>query len=303
MTSYQHDALQTQSTWGFQRKALHLLEGLTWCEVFVWLGLHCFWVLIKSSPLGVDNPQGALLALWPFVVMLIAGLLSLDSRGQSALIRLEAALHWSACLFQAILLYHVVWQNPMQPILPLASSMYLWSCGLTFILLAGLATHLRKQTHIETSLFPVGPWFIFVSLIVWWGVSLWLASGMTWVVYFWTASIFLHGAIAPLSLRHRHAESVRVQRRASLLEPYFVLVILFLIQLRGIHSSAFMGGLEEKYPLYLQPFRGTEFFLGAGFFLLAVRFHFTAFAHAAVTVLILITDKGQCNRSRGCNRP
>jgi hypothetical protein len=50
--------------------AQHVLGGLAWCETFVGVGLHCFWVLSKSSPLGVDNAWGALLALMPFVVML-----------------------------------------------------------------------------------------------------------------------------------------------------------------------------------------------------------------------------------------
>lgn len=268
-----------------------ILDGFAWCETFIWVGLHCFWVLSKSSPLGVDTPWGALLALLPFLVMMAAGLASLNGRIRETMIRLESVLHWTAGLFQALLLFYVVWQNPMQPFLPLASSMLLWSCGLSFILLANLATQLRERTCAQTFVVASPPLFIFVSLLAWWGMSLWLASGMMWVVFFWTASILLHAVLAPLSLRTERTGTVDKQDRTLWLEPYFLLSVILLVQLRGIYNSGGMGGLEDKYVLYLQDFSSMAFFLGVGLFLLAARFRLIIFTHAAVVALLLFTDK------------
>ena len=103
------------------------MRGFAWCEVFVLLGFHLFWVLSSSGPLNVDNTWGGILALAPFAVMILLGAGSLNATICSALIRLEVPFHWMACLLQTVLLFHAVFQNPFHPVLPLSGPLYGWS--------------------------------------------------------------------------------------------------------------------------------------------------------------------------------
>ena len=267
------------------------LDGLIWSETFIWIGLHCFWVLSKSSPLSIDNPASVLLAVIPFVILLLAGAASLNLRIQGILIQLESVLHWTASLFQVFLLFHVVWQNPMEPVLPLSFSLFLWSCCLSFILLANLAAHLRRQQFPETHTYAFPTIYQLFLLIACWGISLWLAAGMTWPVYFWTVSIILHAVLAPLSLNRKKAEYALPQKTYLRLEPFLLLGMFFLVQICSINSNIFMGNHETKYLLYLSPFSSGLFFLGVAIFLTAARIHKTLFSHMLLILILLFASK------------
>ncbi len=265
----------------------HALGGLAWCETFAAVGLHCFWVLSKSSPLTTDNAWGPTLALVPFALMLLAGLASTAAPIRAILARLEAALHWTACLLQALLLFWVVLQNPVEPIIPLASSFFLWSVALGFVLLANLATQLRGRAAARSFQHNAPPWLTVALALLWWGATLWLASGMVWAVYFWTASCLLHAILAAAGPRETVTEVSGTKKLVPALETALLLCLLALLQVQGVFCNAVMGPVEAKYLLFLASFYSLGFFAGAALFLLALRFRLTAFTHAAMAVFLV----------------
>jgi len=268
--------------------AQQALAGLAWCETFVVLGMHCFWVLSKSSPLAVDSAWGSALALLPFLLLLLAGLASFSLRMQAALIRLEPALHWTASLVFGLLLFCVTVCNPMTPVLPLAATMLPWSAGVSFLLLANLAVHLRVRASARACFATAPMWLAAALALFWWAATLWVVSGMTWAVYFWTASLLFHAAAAAAVPRQSGVGAIRGTRLLPFLEALFLLCMMALLQLRGITANAVMGNIEAKFPLFLAPCHGAVFFAGAALFLIARHFRLAVAVHVAVAVFLLV---------------
>ena len=262
------------------------LAGLVWCETFVALGMHCFWVLSKSTPLTVDNSWGILLALAPFLTMLLAGLAVANGRVRAAFVRLEPALHWTAALLQCALIFGAVLRNPMQPVIPLTVTLLPWSMGLTFVLLANLATHLRARASAAAWFRSAQAWLIAALALLWWACTLGVASGMTWAVYFWTASLLLHAALAATARLQPAITLVQTRRALPGLETAFLLCMAGLLQVRGLYAQTVMGPMEAKFPVFLAPFSSIAFFAGAAVLFAAVRFRQRAAAHAAVALFV-----------------
>lgn len=271
------------------------LGGFAWCEAFILAGLHCFWVLSKSSPLGVDNVLGPFLALAPFVIMAAIGLGTLNARFRAALVGIESALHLAACVLLCALLFYVVLHDPFEPFLPLATPMALWSVALSVVLAADLACHLRVSAAERASI--SSSWRTILFAVVWWAVTMWLASGAAWVVYFWTASIVMHAILAPGSLRRTSMPTnsagvpTTVDRFKTTIEAFLLVSLFLLIQVRAVYGNAYMGPLEEKYLVYLDVYRTPVFAAGAALFLVAAWLRATLPVHAAVIALLLLSDE------------
>ncbi len=274
-------------------------RGFAWCEVFVLLGLHLFWVLSSSGPLNVDNTWGGILALAPFAVILLLGAGSLNATICSALIRLEAPFHWMACLLQTVLLFHAVYQNPFHPMLPLSGPLYVWNVAMSFVLAADLSVHLRGRAAARKCAGGPATGRIALGAVVVWGVVMGLASGAAWLVFFWTASIVAHALMALFTLRQPWAEMSSAQPRRPLwmralpaMEGFALLGMILSVQIHGLYCGIHTGNLAEKYPLFLDLFRAPAFFAGAGVLLLAARFRFRLLTHAALAVLLLVIPDG-----------
>lgn len=273
-----------------------LLGGFAWCEAFILVGLHCFWVLSKSSPLGVDNVSGPFLALAPFVVMVLVGLGTLNARFRAALLGIEWALHLAACVLLSALLFYVVLHDPFEPFLPLATPMALWSMALSVVLAADLACHLRVSAVERASISSW--WRTVLFAVIWWAVTMWLASGAAWVVYFWTASVVMHAILAPGNLRRTSMPTnsagvpAAADRFKTTVEAFLLIGLFLLIQVRAVYGNAYMGPLEEKYLLYVDAYRTPVFAAGAGLFLVAAWLRATLPVHAAVIAFILLSDEG-----------
>lgn len=276
-----------------------ILDDLTWCESFVLLGLHCFWVLSKSSPLAMDNAWGATLALTPFLVAILLGVGALSNTLRGALIRLEAALHWTTAALQTALLTYIVWQDPFQPLMPLACPLALWSLGMSFLLAANMSVHLRRRDKEAGEGLTSPAWWGMARAVVCWGMVLWAASGATWTVYFWTASIVLHALLAPLTrravpslLRGGPVRHGLLNQTVVWTEPFLLLTLVLIALLLAVRCNVYMGTLEAKYVLFLDLFRAPAFFAGAAFFLAAARWRFTLLAHVAAAALLFFAADG-----------
>ncbi len=267
------------------------LAGFVWCETFAVFGIQCFWVLAKSSPLAVDNIWGGLFAVFPFLTMLCLALGALHGGFRQALIRIEGWLHWSAALVQLLLLVYAVLHNPFTVIVPLAAPMLVWSAGLSVVLSANLSTHLRVRSSGE-SLAPVSrPFGTIVLMLLWWGGTIWICSGMAWVVHFWSASIVLHALLAPRGVHNGLAACVLRSPRGF---PAFLrvpaeallwLAFVLLIQTWNIQANPIMGTFEAKAPLYVDFYREAQFFLGLLILLFAARTRITAVTHGLALAL------------------
>lgn len=275
-----------------------MLTGFAWCEVFVGVGLHCFWILSKSSPLTVDDPWGALFALVPFAVMIGMGSAALNARMRRVLIRLEASFHWTACAVFTVLLVGAILHDPFNALIPLSLPMCLWSIGLSFALAADLSVHLRCPAMARTFTFTSSASKTILLAVVWWGGTMWLAAGATWVVYFWTASVVIHALLAPVSLRGPSSVPAPPAAWASLpdrllttVEALLLLSMLLLSQVRGIYTQTFMGTLESKYLMYLDTFRTPAFIAGVVLFLVAARLRLTLLTHAAIAGLLVFSSR------------
>ncbi|HPO12827.1 MAG TPA: hypothetical protein PLI09_05235 [Candidatus Hydrogenedentes bacterium] len=276
-----------------------IARGFAWCEAFILIGLHMFWVLSTSSPLCVDNAWGGSLALVPFLVMIILGAGSINTHIRKALIRLEAPFHWMACLLQTVLLVYVVFQDPFQPIFPLSLPLYVWSVAISFILAADLSVHLRGNAIAHADVTQKSPGQMALASVGLWCVVLWAASGASWVVYFWTLSIAAHAFMALLSLRHSGVTSVPAQPQPPIvarilpaIEGLALLSMFMAVQIRAAYCTIHMGAIAGKYPLFLDLFRDPVFFAGVGVLLLAARFHLTLFTHAALALVVLLVPNG-----------
>lgn len=275
------------------------LSGFAWCEVFLALGLHCFWILSKSSPFGVDNAWSALLAAIPFLLMITLGLGASNARIRSILIRLEAPFHAGTCLLWATLIGHGILQDPFNPPMPLAAPMFIWSVGLSLMLAANLAAHLRERSTAQTSLCAASAGTTLALAVLWYAGSMGMAAGAAWVVYFWTGSLVLHAALAPLSLRAAGTavkrSGVHVTMRDSCMatvESLFLLALLLSIQLRAIDGSANMGSLETKFQLFLDLYRAPVFLAGMALCLITGRLGGIWLGHIAITAAVLLAAKG-----------
>lgn len=267
-----------------------LLRGLLWCEVFVGLGLHSFWVLSKSSPLTVDNAQSIWLAAVPFAIMGVLGAGAFNPRVQAALIRLERLFHGMTCLLFTALLWTVALDDPFTQSLPLASTLYLWSAALGFLLSANLAAHLRRRAASGKGLPPA---------FVWAGAALgffaWSATPCAaWTPYFWIAAIVLH-ALMMLNARSETAPGqTTVRTTPSFLiwfrivtETLFALSILLFSLLALAPRLAAMGTLEEKYSLYASTFSAPAFLAGLALFVIVLCLRLKPAAHIIVVAAAL----------------
>ena len=293
--------------------AERMLTGLAWCEGFVLLGIHCFWVLTKSWPLGVDNGWGALFALFPFAVMIALGAGAHWARIQVILLRLEAAFHCSASLTFFCLILYVMLHDPFSLMVPLAYPMLLWSVGLSFLLAANLSLHLRLRSTggAVGSMLPI--WLTLLLAVVWWGVTLGLAANGTWAVYFWTASIALHALLAVISVRKTNTDQVSdpsdepfAGRLLPVSDGFLLLGFIFVAQMLAAYASPYMGTAESKYVMYFDSYRSFAFFAGAGLFLAAHRYRFTPLTHAAIAAILLFSTRGiawACGGRTGLQHP
>lgn len=275
-----------------------LFTGFADSEVFIIIGLHCFWLLSKSTPLTVDNAWGAILAAVPFAVMLVLGLGAFNTRIQAGLLRLEAVFHRIACLMLAVLLFYAVFQDPFSPLAPLTLPMFLWSIALTFLLAADLSAHLRRRASRTREASGVSLGMVAIIGFVLWAGTLWLAAGAAWVVYFWSVSLVLHAILAITCRRESAAAPARVRLTAGLFAQYltvtetaFLLSLILLAQVLVPSSMIGMGALETKYVEYLDLFRSPAFLAGVVVFLLALRWRVTIFTHIAMAALLTFAAK------------
>lgn len=268
----------------------HLLHGLVWSEVFVALGLHCFWTLSKSFPLTVDNAQSVWLMTTPFTVMLLLGAGAFVARIQAALIRLERLFHGMTCLLFTVLLWTVMLDNPFTQFLPLAATLYLWSTALSFMLAANLAAHLRRRAVSGKGLPPV---FIGGGAAL--GFFGWAATlCASWTPCFWVASIVLH-ALLILAGRSETVSGRTVVRTTPsfvvwlriVTETVFAVAILLFALLALTPHLVGMGTLEGKYAWFVATFASAAFFVGVGLFLSAVRLRVKPAAHVVLVAVVL----------------
>ena len=268
----------------------HLMHGLLWSEVFVALGLHCFWILSKSFPLTVDNAQSAWMMVVPFAVMLLLGAGAFVAGIQAALIRLERLFHGMTCLLFAALLWTVVLDNPFTQFLPLATTLYLWSAALSFMLAADLAAHLRRRAAGGKGLPPA---------FIWAGAALgffgWAATSCaSWTPCFWVASIVLHALLMLAGRSDTVSERSVVRITPSFVvwvrivtETGFTVAMLLLALLALMPHLVGMGTLEGKYPWFVATFASAAFFAGVGSFLLALRLRLKPAAHVVIIATAL----------------
>jgi hypothetical protein len=89
-----------------------LLAGFAWAEAFVWFGIHCTWLLGKSTPLGAENTWGMLLAVVPVCVAIAAAALMCIRTFRTALLNIEWLLHLTSSTLLTALVLHVTLRDP-----------------------------------------------------------------------------------------------------------------------------------------------------------------------------------------------
>lgn len=276
-----------------------LLGAVAWGETFVWLGLHIPWILGKSTPLSAENNWGMLLAAAPFAVMLLAALLIQIPRCRQAMISIEWLLHLTGAAIFLKLLVFLMLRDPLSPILPQSWPFAVWGIGLTFLLLANLAGHERRRIAYGSSadggftnwrLLPLG--------ILVWGVTLWVASTMTWPAYFWTVSIVLHAVVAPLGIAAAKARAdvpprdVRpTTRLAAGSEGLFLVAMLFIGLMRVTFADYQTGTYELKYLDFLGLYVAPLFFAGVALLYIGALLRATPLTHALVAGVLVFTAK------------
>jgi hypothetical protein len=274
--------------------ARHILDSLAWVEIFIGLGLHFFWVLAKSFPFGSDNSLSAVIAMAPFAAIALISVLALNGRIQAGLVRLEKLFHATACLLQTILLFYAALWNPFNALEPLSAPMFLWSLAITFILAAGMATHLRRRGYernggINDSV-QISLVFVLVLLL---GAE-WLGACSSWVTYFWTISILFHATHAFLRPTSPFLEIPRFKladRFIATAELFALLSLFLLLQMRATFALACDGTLEPKFNVYLELFRSPGFLAGFILFLIATRFRISWTAQATLAILLVFCGR------------
>lgn len=270
--------------------ATALLAGFAWCEVFATLGLHVFWMLSQSPFISADNASGVLYAVMPFAALLGMSILACSRHIQGVLLRLEPLFHGMACWCFVLLLGHVTWHDPFEPVLPLGAPLYLWSIGVSFALVGNLAAHVRGRSRNDLLLSSSSILPTIALTAAWWGGSLCLGSGAPWPVYFWTASLVLHTGLALMAVREPFPARFRIgSRRESVsrfLEGFFLLLLLLVAQLSITYSQPAMGRFEPKYLLYVGAYSIPFLSIGIMLFLFAAWRGWTLASHIVVAALI-----------------
>jgi len=270
-----------------------------WGELFVLVGLQYFWILSKSSPLDTVNISCHVAAVAPFALMVLVGLFAALSRfGKALVLRLEWVFHLSVCVCNALLLLGLLFRDPFNMSLPASWLFYVWTFGVSFLLLANLAGR-QRQFFAGDPVAKIAQkgMVAAMALLVWAGV-LALAASMTWPIWFWLASTVFHAVMAPYCL-HAAAtpepgalERARARRKLVLvLEPFTLITIFLYAHLRTLDVFQHIGTFEVKYFLALHPYVSALFVLGAAFAVVMRRRWPSLAAHALVLAVLAISGQ------------
>ncbi|MFO7976702.1 MAG: family 1 glycosylhydrolase [Candidatus Hydrogenedentota bacterium] len=273
--------------------SLRAARVFAWGEVFVLMPMHAFWMLFRSTPFVAENTASALVAATPLLAVFLAGLATQFPRIRAACLRAEWLFHLTAATGMLVLLVYVTVRDPFSPALPITWPLCFWSVCLAFILLANIGLHerIRTRTRCQAAWAPL---FGIVLAIAAWAVFIWMAAGMTWAPYFWSAALVFHVVMAVHSRRSAPSFVVpakRLQSAAALFESLFVASLMLAAFLRFTLTCEQVGRVELKYVEFVNLGASPMFFLGAAVALLAARFRLAFVTHAVLAAAFLFTEQ------------
>ncbi|MCP4639587.1 MAG: cellulase family glycosylhydrolase [bacterium] len=283
------------SDWTDPQSSRTMAHAMSWGEAFVLIPLHAFWVLYTNTRFVAENRTSALVAAVPLAVIVVMALAAQFRRVRTALVRTEWLFHLTSAALMTLLMVHFALRDPFSQAVPLTWPLCLWSAAMTFALLSNLALHVRMRALAADA--PTRwLWTVIFGLILWGGM-LWLASGMVWAPYFWTASIVFHAVMAPLS----RADSCReastrgkdgpLANAAAFVEGLVPTVLVFTVVLRLVFAGDVAGAAELKYSQFVSMFANTWFLGGAAMAVLAHRYRFHLVTHAIVVIVVMATSE------------
>ncbi|MBN2308093.1 MAG: cellulase family glycosylhydrolase [Candidatus Hydrogenedentes bacterium] len=273
--------------------ALAAVRAFAWGEVFILIPMHAFWMLFRCTPFVAENTASAKVAAVPLVVLAAAGLAALIPRLRAAILGAERLFHLTAAIGMLALLLYITVRDPLSPRIPITWPLCFWSVCIAFAMLANLGVHERMRAMAGPN--PRLPWVLgALTAVGAWAVLVWVASGMAWPAYFWTASLVFH-ALAAMTLRRSEPTPAVAGRplrsTAALVEHLFIAAVMLAAFLRLLFTCTKVGRLELKYPEFVSMAASPEFLTGAVLALLAARFRFAFVAHAAVAAIFLLTGE------------
>ncbi len=271
----------------------HAARLWVWGETFVLIPMHAYWMLTRSTPFVAENTSSALITMLPLALLALAGLAMLVPRVRLAVLRAEGLFHATASAGLLVLLVYVVVRDPFNPPLPITWPLVFWSVSLAFALLANVATHERLRGCARAG--ARGRWCHAILLAVGaWAALAWLASGMPWAPYFWTASLVAHSVMAVQGRRAAEAPDRQAQHLESLValvETLFLASLMLAAFFRHLFLCELVGRAELKFTGFVNIAANPLFVLGIAAALLAARFRVAFVAHAAVAALFLFTKQ------------
>ena len=267
---------------------------LVWGETFILIPMHAYWMLTRSTPFVAENTSSALITALPLAMLALAGLAMLVPRVRPAILRAEWLFHLTASAGFLVLLGYVVVRDPFHPALPITWPLVFWSVCLGFALLADLVSHERLRDRARAEARP--RWFQAVAVAAGaWAALAWLASGMPWAPYFWTASLVFHAVMAVQGRRAAdapHGCARHLESAVALAETLFLAALMLAAFFRHLFLCEMVGRSELKYAAFVNIAAHPLFVLGIAAALLAARFRFAFVAHAAVAAVFLLTAQG-----------
>lgn len=268
-------------------------HAFTWGECCVLLGIQCFWVLIKSAPLGTDSMWCLVAACAPFALLLVAAASTGVRRFNAGLLQLEWLLHLSVCVCYLLLVLGLLFRDPFHMRIPFTWMFYLWTFSVSFLLLANLARHQRRRHHMAGTPGLRGTWLPVVVAVLIWAVLLMLASAMTTPVYFWMASLALHAVMIPYSRWSAPTRRPAAPPGASLIgraalgfEAGSLIALVLFAQLLLLFDAGSAGTLEAKAFLAFRVYLSPLFVVGAAVCVLAWRYRLSLVTDALAVVAL-----------------
>jgi polysaccharide biosynthesis protein PslG len=269
------------------------IRAIAWGEVLILIPMHAFWMLFRCTPFVAENTASAWVAAVPLILLVLVGLAGQTPRVRAAIMRAEWLFHLTGAVGMFLLLVYVTVRDPFSPGIPITWPLCFWSICIAFTVLSNLALHER----IRATAGPGTRSSLLVGLVIAiaaWVILIWLASGMAWAPYFWTASLVFHAFMAVHSRRTaapQLAPANRMKSTAALLEGLFLVALMLAALVRGIFTCSMFGRVELKYLEFVNIAIHPVFLAGFALALLAMRFRFAFITHAVVAALFLFCDE------------
>jgi len=273
-------------------------------EVFIFFGIHFFWIIYKGDLVPTENSWDLLAIIFPLLMTYIVAVLCRIENYRVLFRKIGWIIHLSLCTCYLIFFLLLQTRDEFNPFIPFTWLFYLWNIIIGLVLISNIVSNLDKP--ILSDYFQEKN-----KLLLFFGIStiiclvtLGIIAILRYPVYFWIFSCIFHALMIPISVSRQHtinsenrnpesdivyqnfkdmifrkvekAQLPKKEKISTLFTRHFrIIFLVFLFFLAwnqwGFYHQA-MGSLEDNYYLIIRIFLSPFFYVGCGLAILNAKF-------------------------------